>query len=81
MENTTGAITITLENDEREYGFDQLGVNFNTPDSEIIAAMAPTIREEFGLDLASELNNGYWTVKRVDSSQNIYIFPKSTAGN
>lgn len=74
MEN--GEIIVTLASDEKHYAFDRLDVTFESSDSDIINAVNPILDEEEG----TSLEEGDWTVKRVQSSGNIYIFPKSTAG-
>lgn len=73
-------IIITLENEEKHYDFERLSVDFNSSDSEILSAVSPVVLEETGFDIDEDNEDNYFTVKRVDSSQNIYLFPKSTAG-
>ena len=80
MVNTPGEITVTLESEERKYPYDQLGVGYASTDQEIMAALDPMLLEDVGMNIAQEFSRGNWTIKRVDSSQNIYVFPKSTAG-
>lgn len=74
----TGEIIVTLANDEKHYSYDRLSVDYNSSDREILEALAPTLLEEEGFDV--ENSEETFTVKRVDSSHNIYVFPKSTAG-
>lgn len=73
-------IIITLENEEKHYDFERLSVDFNSSDSEILSAVSPVVLEETGFDIDEDNEDNYFTVKRVEDSQNIYIFPKSTAG-
>lgn len=73
-------IIITLENEEKHYDFERLSVDFNSSDSEILSAVSPVVLEETGFDMDENNEDNYFTVKRVEDSQNIYIFPKSTAG-
>ena len=73
----TGEIIITLENEEKHYGYDQLGVTFDSTDQEVLEAVAPVIEEETGIDI---LEDALYTVKSVTASQNKYCFPKSPAG-
>ncbi len=75
-----GEIIITLESEERRYTYEQLGVGYDSSDDAIVAAVGPMLTEDVGMNLESEFRNGGWTIKKVDSSQNTYIFPKSTAG-
>jgi len=75
-----GEITITLESEERKYSYDQLGVDYNSSDREIIDALDSMLLEDVGINIADEFDNGNWSIKKVDSSHNIYVFPKSTAG-
>lgn len=74
-------IIITLENEEKHYDFERLSVDFNSSDSEILSAVSPVVLEETGFDMDENNEDNYFTVKRVDSSQNIYLFPKSVAGS
>lgn len=80
MNEIIGEITITLESEERKYPYEQLGLTYESSDSDIISALSSMLKEDVGIDLGQEYDDGEWTIKRVDSSQNIYIFPKSTAG-
>ena len=75
MENN-GEIIVTLASDEKHYDYERLSVNFESSDDEIISAINPILEEEEG----TSLDSNDCTLKRVDSSQNIYVFPKSTAG-
>jgi len=79
MENQ-GKIIITLASTEKEYEYDRLDVTFDSSDEEILKAVSPVILEEEGFDINEEQEDGYFTIKRVEDSKNIYIFPKSTAG-
>ncbi len=75
----TGNITVILEGEDRSFDYEQMGVTYESSDEEVIDALAPIFREE-GIDLKTEWENGGYTVKRSDNSQNIHIYPKSTAG-
>ena len=72
---------VTLESEEVMLNNEDLGVGHANSDSEVIAAISPVIEERTGMDMSDEYEDGYWTVKRVTSSGNMYIFPKSPAGN
>lgn len=78
--NTPGEIIVTLASDEKHYPYDRLSVGYESTDEEILDALAPVLLEEEGFDIRTEQRDGYFTIKRVDSSQNIFVFPKSTAG-
>jgi len=80
MVETNGEIIITLESEERHYQYDTLGVSFDSTNEEIIAAISPMLREDVGIEMQEEYSEGNWALKKVESSQNTYIFPKSTAG-
>lgn len=79
--NTPGEIIVTLASDEKHYPYDRLSVGYGSTDTEILDALAPVLLEEEGFDIRTEQRDGYFTIKRVDSSQNIFVFPKSTAGS
>lgn len=76
----TGEIIVTLASSERHYNYSDLNVNYSSTDSEILDALQPVLLEDEGFNIREEQEEGLYTIKRVDSSQNIYIFPKSTAG-
>lgn len=73
----TGQILITLESEEKTYQYDALGLTFESDDQNILNAIAPIVEEETGVDI---LEDGLFTVKKVESSHNVFIFPKSPAG-
>lgn len=75
-----GEIIVTLASTEKHYTYAQLGVGYNSTDKEILDALKPVLLEEEGFNIEEEQEDGYFTLKRVDSSQNIFVFPKSTAG-
>jgi len=80
MTETQGEIIITLESEERHYSYDQLGLTFDSASSEVISSLSSMLEEDLGFNLNEEYEDGNWSVKKVDSSGNTYIFPKSTAG-
>ena len=76
-----GEVIITLSSTEKHYSFEQLGITFESTDAEILSALKPVLLEEEGFNIEEEQEDGYFTIKRVDSSQNLYVFPKSTSGS
>jgi hypothetical protein len=80
MDNTPGEIIVTLANTEKHYSYEQLGVGFESNDQEVLSALQPVLLEEEGFDITQGQTDGYYTIKRVNDSQNTYVFPKSTAG-
>ena len=80
VNTVTGEIIITLANVEKRYPYEKLSVSFESSDSQILDALAPVLLEEEGFNIKEEQSEGYYTIKRVQDSKNIYVFPKSTAG-
>lgn len=80
MPETQGKIIVTLGTKEPTFDFEQLGVNFNSTDKEVLDALKPVLLEEEGFDITEDQEEGAFTIKRVEESGNLYIFPKSTAG-
>lgn len=78
--DTPGEIIVTLASEDKKYPYDRLSVGYGSTDEEILDALGPVLLEEEGFDIRNELRNGAFTIKRADNSQNIYVFPKSTAG-
>ena len=73
----TGEILVTLESTERRFQYADMGLTFDSSDTEILEAIAPVIEEEEGIDI---LEDNLFTVKKVESSHNVFCFPKSPAG-
>lgn len=73
-------VIVTLASTEKRYPYERLGITFESSDSEILEALSPVLLEEEGFDIKEEQEDGYFTIKRVEDSQNVYVFPKSTAG-
>lgn len=80
MEPTVGEITITLDSVDRKYQYADFGLTYDSTDEEIVAALTPNLQESEGFNLREEYADRAYTIKRMDDSKNIYIFPKSTAG-
>ena len=78
--DTVGEIIVTLASDEKHIAYDRLSVSYDSTDSQILDALSPVLMEEEGFNIKEEQRDGYFTIKRVDSSKNTYVFPKSTAG-
>lgn len=74
-------VIVTLASTEKHFPFERLSIGYDSSDQEILDALAPVLMEEEGFDIRQEQRDGYFTIKRVDDSQNIFVFPKSTAGH
>jgi hypothetical protein len=73
-------VIVTLSSVEKHFPFEMLSIGYESTDREILDALAPVLLEEEGFDIRHEQSDGSFTIKKVDESQNIYVFPKSTAG-
>ena len=73
-------VIVTLSSTEKHYDFESLEINFDSTDEEVLEALKPVLMESEGFDIDEEYEDGYFTIKRVEDSENIYVFPKSTAG-
>ena len=71
---------MTLASKELHFPYAQYSLSFDSPDTEILQALQPVILEEEGLNIL-ESDEETFTVKKVESSKNTFIFPKSVAGN
>ncbi len=79
MNQEEGKITVILEGADRSFSYDELGLTYESSDEEVIEALNPVFQEE-GINLKDEWEEGGYTIKRSDNSQNIHLYPKSTAG-
>lgn len=80
MSDAQGEIIVTLASKEKHYSYEQLGVTFESPDQDILDALQPVLLEEEGFNVKSQEDNEYYTLKRVDETKRIFLFPKSVAG-
>ncbi len=80
MTDVVGEIIITLASQEKHYSYGRLSVSFDSTDEEILDAVQPVVLEETGINILEDRSEGNYTIKRVEESKNLYIFPKSVAG-
>jgi len=73
-------IVICANGEDRFYDYETFGVNFDSPESDILSAISPMVHESLGVRLQE--GNGRWLFKtrKAQSNRNIYIIPNSTAG-
>lgn len=74
-----GEIIVIIESEEKHLNFEDFDVTFDSTAEEILEAVSPAILEEYGVNLQESEENLY-TVKKVESSGNIFLYPKSPAG-
>lgn len=80
MDSLTGEIIVTLASKEKHYTYERLGVTFDDDNQTIIDAVAQAVLEEEGVNIKENSGEGIYTVKKVDESKNVYLFPKAVAG-
>ena len=76
----TGEIVVILNSKEKKYQYADLSVSFESSDEDILNAVAPLLLEQEGFNIREEQEDESYTLKRVEDSQSIFLFPKSTAG-
>jgi len=74
-------VIVTLESTEKSYDLEELGITFESSSEEILEAVQPVILEETGVNILEDDEDSLYTVKKIEDSKNIYLFPKSPAGN
>ena len=74
-----GEIIVTLESEEKRFSFEELGVTFDSTPEEILDAVQEPVLEQFGTNI-KEGDEFIFVVKKIESSGNVFIFPKSPAG-
>ncbi len=80
MVDVEGKIIVTLASEEKVYEYDKLGVTFESPNNEIIDAVANLILEEDGINIKEDSGEGVYVVRKVQKSKTAYLFPKAVAG-
>ena len=74
-----GQIIVTMENQEKAYDYETLGVSFDSTPEEILAAVQPVVLEEFGLNIKDEGGSYIYLAKKLTSNESFVLFPKSVA--
>jgi len=74
-----GQIIVTMENQEKAYEYEALGVSFDSTPEEILAAVQPALLEEFGLNIKDESGSYIYTAKKIMANESHILYPKSPA--
>ncbi len=73
-------VRVTVEGRDVVIPMDNLGVNIDSSEREILAAVRPMVREAQGVDLNDEAGEVAFTVRKALNSDTIYVYPKPVAG-
>jgi hypothetical protein len=73
-------VMLTAGGQDYIYDFEQLGVNFDSSEREILAAVDGIIKE-INMSLVDEQNEYTFTVKKSTNTRVVHIYPKDGAGN
>lgn len=68
-------VIVTVEGNDFIKDLSDYGLSFESNDRDVIDALAPVIREEFGVDISD-----YYKVRKAVNNRNVYIIPSSVAG-
>lgn len=79
MTEENGKIIVVVESEEKEFSYEELGVTFDSSSEEILKAVQPAILEATGVNIEEDEESLYY-VKKIETSKNVYILPKSVAG-
>lgn len=73
-------VVITIEGQDTRIPMDSMGLTINSPESEILRAVRPIMREQRGLDISDDRGEISYTVRKAMNSNTIYVYPKPVAG-
>lgn len=76
----TGVINLVIDSRSFDFSYVDYGLTPESTDAEIIAALQANILENHGFNLEQTIAQHDYIIKRAENSNNIYIFPKATAG-
>lgn len=74
-ESVENKIFVTIDGEDWQKDLGEVGLSFDSSEQEIMARIAPMIREEYNEDITD-----LYKIRKATNSQNIYIIPNSTAG-
>lgn len=73
-------VSATVSGRDYEFAFEQLGININTPPSEVLAAVRAPILEASGVDICDEHGMVSYTAVPSTNTGVIHVIPKAPAG-
>jgi len=74
-DNVHNKIFVTIDGRDWQKDLTELGLTFDSSETEIMERLTPTIQEEFNQDISDSFK-----VRKAVNSQNIYVIPASVAG-
>jgi len=74
-DNVVEKIFVTIGGQDWQRDLSDLGLSFDSSESEIMNRIVPIIKEEFGENISE-----YYKVRKALNSHNIFVIPNSTAG-
>lgn len=73
-------VVVTLNGQDVRVPLESLGLTFDAPDRDILAAVNGIIREQQGVDLNDDDGEVAYTVRKATNSHTVYVYPKPVAG-
>lgn len=72
-------VIVSVNGDDTIIAYEELGLNFDSSESEVLETLRPIIQERHGIDLSGS-HGWLFKTRKAMSSQNIHVIPNSTAG-
>ena len=74
-DEATNKVFVTIHGRDWQRSLEDVGLSFDSSDSEIMERIAPIVQEEFNEDITD-----LYKIRKATNSQNIFIIPNSVAG-
>jgi hypothetical protein len=71
----TDTLFVTLDGQDFQRPLDHFNLSIDSTEAEVIAAIAPAVREQFGVDVTED-----YKTRKAYEARNIFLIPASTAG-
>jgi hypothetical protein len=68
-------IFVTINGQDWQRNLSEIGLSFDSSESEIMRSIVPMIEEEFNQNIEN-----LYKIRKATNNQNIYVIPNSTAG-
>ena len=79
-EEVTNKIVVSIAGADTILEYSNLGLNFDSPEHEVLNAIRPVIQEEHGVDIRDNSSGWLYKTRKAVNSQNIHVIANSTAG-
>lgn len=73
-------IIVSVAGEDEFFDYEELGLSFESPETDILSAIRPMIQEKYNQDIQDVSGSWLYKTRKAVTNQNIHVIPNSTAG-